>query len=296
MDNAIKNRWHCSVKKKLDSYLASGLLQQLEALPNPEIGGRRASSSGKPNEAKADADDVGNIDIQELGEIFAGVLEYLEIASCPPSRVADQNEEPSVPSSESDGDKLCVSREQDDVINLPESTTPMNTDPAPGTSETAASTSVDGCSTPTRNSRQVLFQPSPSPCFVACDLIQSESEAYSPFGIRQLMKSSMNCSSPYGTPEAILKSAAKSIGCSSSITKKRLRDPPSPLPEPRSDKKLKKVGACLQTRFDKIGGRTIDTAPFSPSNSKKKTSPTLMEGVDNNSSMDDLFHRSYFNN
>ncbi|XP_010519901.1 PREDICTED: myb-related protein 3R-1 [Tarenaya hassleriana] len=32
-DNGIKNHWHSSVKKKLDSYLASGLLDQYQALP-----------------------------------------------------------------------------------------------------------------------------------------------------------------------------------------------------------------------------------------------------------------------
>lgn len=126
--------------------------------------GRCASSSGTRNEANTDPDDVGNIDVQELGEIFAGILEYLELASCLPSTVADQNE-PGVPFSESDGDKLCISSEQGDVISLPESTTPMNTDPSPGTSETAG---VDGFSTPTRKSRQVLYQLFPSPCFVIC--------------------------------------------------------------------------------------------------------------------------------
>ncbi|KAH9761321.1 transcription factor MYB3R-1 [Citrus sinensis] len=32
-DNAIKNHWNSSVKKKLDSYLASGLLEQFQGLP-----------------------------------------------------------------------------------------------------------------------------------------------------------------------------------------------------------------------------------------------------------------------
>ncbi|CAL0333017.1 unnamed protein product [Lupinus luteus] len=33
-DNAIKNHWHSSVKKKLDSYLASGLLNQFQSVPH----------------------------------------------------------------------------------------------------------------------------------------------------------------------------------------------------------------------------------------------------------------------
>ncbi|KAG6480476.1 transcription factor MYB3R-1-like [Zingiber officinale] len=83
--------------------------------------------------------------------------------------------------------------------------------------------------------------------FVSCDLISSGDlqQAYSPFGIRQIMMSSMS-SKPYsfwdspsrdGSPDALLKSAAKSFLCTPSIMKKRQRELSSPLAEQRTDKK-----------------------------------------------------------
>ncbi|CBI20887.3 unnamed protein product, partial [Vitis vinifera] len=88
--------------------------------------------------------------------------------------------------------------------------------------------------------------------FFSCDLIQSGSDMqqeYSPLGIRQLMMSSMNCLTPFrlwdspsrdDSPDAVLKSAAKTFTGTPSILKKRHRDllSPSPLSERRSDKKL----------------------------------------------------------
>lgn len=90
--------------------------------------------------------------------------------------------------------------------------------------------------------------------FFSCDLIQSGSELhheYSPLGIRQLMMtSSLNCFSPCrlwdspshnDSPEAVLKSAAKTFNCTPSIMKKRNRDLLSPLSEKRWGKKTERV-------------------------------------------------------
>ncbi|URD88852.1 Myb-like DNA-binding domain [Musa troglodytarum] len=84
--------------------------------------------------------------------------------------------------------------------------------------------------------------------FVSCDLIPSVDlqQAYSPLGIRQLMMSSVSCSKPYSlwdspshdeSPDALLKSAAKSFMCTPSIMKKRQRELSSPIVEQRTDKK-----------------------------------------------------------
>ncbi|CAM8982733.1 unnamed protein product [Rhodiola kirilowii] len=80
--------------------------------------------------------------------------------------------------------------------------------------------------------------------FVRCDLVQSGDcldEEYSPLGIRQLLLSSMNDFSPLRfwdeSPDAVLKSAAKTFTGTPSILKKRHRDLLSPLSETRVDKK-----------------------------------------------------------
>jgi len=89
--------------------------------------------------------------------------------------------------------------------------------------------------------------------FFSCDLAQSGTDAlqdYSPLGIRQLMMSSMNSLTPFklwdspssdDSPDAVLKSAAKTFACTPSILKKRHRDllsPLSPFSERRYDKRI----------------------------------------------------------
>lgn len=83
--------------------------------------------------------------------------------------------------------------------------------------------------------------------FFNCDLVQSGSDMhqdYSPLGIRQLMMSSMtpfklwDSPSRDDSPDAILKSAAKTFTSTPSILKKRRRDLVSPLSEKRGEKKL----------------------------------------------------------
>ncbi|XP_043706444.1 transcription factor MYB3R-1-like isoform X2 [Telopea speciosissima] len=136
--------------------------------------------------------------------------------------------------------------------------------------------------------------------FVSCDLISSSGDlqqAYSPLGIRQLMMSSMNCSSPYSlwdsparddSPDLVLKSAAKSFICTPSILKKRNRELLSPLQE-KSDKRLEmdtnqgmfctsalaREFSCLDVVFDeKVGRRaslcSIEEVLLSPSDNQKK--------------------------
>ena len=86
--------------------------------------------------------------------------------------------------------------------------------------------------------------------FFSCDLVQSGGELqqeYSPLGIRQLMMPSMNCLTPFrlwdsptrgDSPDAVLKSAAKTFTGTPSILKKRHRELLSPLSDRRNGKKL----------------------------------------------------------
>ncbi|KAG7020315.1 Transcription factor MYB3R-4 [Cucurbita argyrosperma subsp. argyrosperma] len=86
--------------------------------------------------------------------------------------------------------------------------------------------------------------------FLSCDLAAPSTsdmqQEYSPLGIRQLMMSSMNCLTPFrlwnspsrdDSPDAVLKSAAKTFTNTPSILKKRHREFFSPLSEKQRDKK-----------------------------------------------------------
>ncbi|KAL6627004.1 hypothetical protein ACP70R_030730 [Stipagrostis hirtigluma subsp. patula] len=96
------------------------------------------------------------------------------------------------------------------------------------------------------------------PCFpdvfVSCDLVTSgDLQDYSPLGIRQLMRSTMNVPTPLrlwgspthdASPDNVLKSAGKSFPCPPSIIKKRQRDLRSPNPDKRIEKKLGSEKDC----------------------------------------------------
>lgn len=56
-DNAIKNHWHSSVKKKLESYRASGLLAQFQGMPkvrNPNLMSLRLELRSRDNTDQED--------------------------------------------------------------------------------------------------------------------------------------------------------------------------------------------------------------------------------------------------
>nr|QCH41147.1 MYB transcription factor 35 [Dimocarpus longan] len=135
--------------------------------------------------------------------------------------------------------------------------------------------------------------------FFSCDLIQSGNDMqqeYSPLGIRQLMMSSMNCISPFklwdspskdNSPEAVLKSAAKTFAGTPSILKKRHRDLLSPLSDRRNDKKLEtdltsnlaRDFSRLDVMFDEAG--THKGFVLSPSFNQKRNSVTFIEDKEN---------------
>ncbi|KAG2586014.1 hypothetical protein PVAP13_5NG001900 [Panicum virgatum] len=82
--------------------------------------------------------------------------------------------------------------------------------------------------------------------FISCDLVTSaDMQEFSPLGIRQWMRSTMNVPTPlrlWGSPThdespGVLKSAAESFPCTPSIMKKRQRGLLSPTPDKRIEKK-----------------------------------------------------------
>ncbi|KAK7410363.1 hypothetical protein VNO78_01087 [Psophocarpus tetragonolobus] len=99
--------------------------------------------------------------------------------------------------------------------------------------------------------------------FLSCDLIQSGGnmqQEFSPLGIRQFMMSSMNCLTPFrlwdspsrdDSPDALLKSAAKTFTGTPSILKKRNRDLLSPLSDKRIDKKIE-IESTLIKNFSRL--------------------------------------------
>ncbi|XP_050263638.1 transcription factor MYB3R-1-like isoform X2 [Quercus robur] len=136
--------------------------------------------------------------------------------------------------------------------------------------------------------------------FFSCDLVQSGSDMqqqeYSPLGIRQLMMSSMNCLTPFrlwdspsrdDSPDAVLKSAAKTFTGTPSILKKRHRDLLSPLSDRRIDKKLEiDMTSSLTRDFSRLDVMFADNgtqkAPLlSPSSNRKRNSGTSIDDKEN---------------
>ncbi|XP_058114023.1 transcription factor MYB3R-1-like isoform X2 [Magnolia sinica] len=149
-----------------------------------------------------------------------------------------------------DRDKRCMHVEADQKTEAPNTRTMEMFGPVM-IDHTGCLIGMDGSTTvPNEHfgSESLFYDPPRFPSleipFVSCDLVSSGGEAYSPLGIRQLMLSS---SPPYGglwdspshndSPDAILKSAAKSFQCTPSILKKRPRELLSPVQERKSDKK-----------------------------------------------------------
>ncbi|XP_068647752.1 transcription factor MYB3R-4-like isoform X2 [Aristolochia californica] len=217
-------------------------------------------------------------------------LQDLELISCPSDTFLYPESSISSPCG-SDKAKTYISTEPAQEIESPKQL-PVYVFGSAAINTGGTVACMDGNITPKKHQCQasggLFYEPPRFPCldipFVSCDLVQSGSEAYSPLGIRQLMMSSMNCSSPYRlwespsydkSPEAILKSAAKSFMCTPSILRKRHRDLLSPLQEKKSDKKFGRESSRLDVVFDEVGSckasfSTIETAVFSSSCLKQK--------------------------
>ncbi|XP_055834762.1 transcription factor MYB3R-1-like [Solanum dulcamara] len=82
-DNAIKNHWHSSVKKKRDSYMASGLLAQFPALPNVNHQNQSIPSSSMNLQQTSEDESVHKegAEVEEVTECSRGST----FAGCPQS-------------------------------------------------------------------------------------------------------------------------------------------------------------------------------------------------------------------
>ncbi|KAH9608066.1 hypothetical protein KSS87_021863 [Heliosperma pusillum] len=131
--------------------------------------------------------------------------------------------------------------------------------------------------------------------FLSCDLAQCNTDVqqdFSPLGIRQFIMSSASSLTPFklwdspssdDSPDALLKSAAKTFACTPSILKKRHRDllsPLSPFSERRIDKKtgndVTQGFLCSSrltkefSRLDVIFGETVQCKESTSSSSNLK--------------------------
>uniref|UniRef100_A0A0R0FQH1 MYB/HD-like transcription factor n=1 Tax=Glycine max TaxID=3847 RepID=A0A0R0FQH1_SOYBN len=155
-----------------------------------------------------------------------------------------------------DGVGSAVMEEPHDILKGTSKLVPVNnfgcgSDAKQTCNPTAEKTNVH---TEKEGSGSLCYEPPRFPSldipFFSCDLVQSGSDMqqeFSPLGIRQFMMSSMNCLTPFrlwdspscdDSPDALLKSAAKTFTGTPSILKKRPRDLLSPLSDKRMDKKL----------------------------------------------------------
>ncbi|KAJ7958587.1 myb-related protein 3R-1 [Quillaja saponaria] len=134
--------------------------------------------------------------------------------------------------------------------------------------------------------------------FFSCDLIQSGGDIqqeFSPLGIRQLMMPSINCMTPFrlwdspsrdDSPDAVLKSAARTFTGTPSILKKRHRDLLSPLSDRRIDKKLEiDMASTLTKDFSRLDVMFDDNEAqgglLSPSSMQRKNSEASIKDKNN---------------
>ncbi|EXB82278.1 Myb-related protein 3R-1 [Morus notabilis] len=153
-----------------------------------------------------------------------------------------------------DGIDMTEMQEELDTVKAPSKLVPVNSFCSRSDTQTCSTDAQPNVHKEEQDAGALCYEPPRFPSFdvpfFSCDLVQSGGEMqqeYSPLGIRQLMMSSMNCLTPFrlwdsptrdGSPDAVLKSAAKTFTGTPSILKKRHREFLSPLSDRRNDKKL----------------------------------------------------------
>ena len=181
------------------------------------------------------------------------VVQEQEYATCSRDGFIYTNDSANSPCN--DGMDMTGMQEQLDILKDPSKLVPVNSYGSRSDTQTCPMDARPNVDKDEQDAGTLCYEPPRFPSFdgpfFSCDLIQSGSEMqqeYSPLGIRQLMMPSMNCLTPFrlwdsptrdvSSPDAVLKSAAKTFTGTPSILKKRHREFLSPLSDRRKDKKL----------------------------------------------------------
>ncbi|CAN0826330.1 Transcription factor MYB3R-1 [Linum grandiflorum] len=252
-----------------------------------------------------------NVHLKELGQGFSGTPNHChesqEVAnvSLPDSMGPVGLEDMAVCSSIPE--QILISDEEMCKILFPEATSDGNTpqnhmeDSLPCPSSNKHISESDNTCNPPRPDLQdtgsLCYEPPRFPTldlpFLNCDLVQPDSDlqqVYSPLGVRQFLISSSNCISPFrlwdsptrsiSSPDAVLKSAAKSFTGTPSILKKRTRDLLSPLSERQKDKSItfSLTKECLMFDETETGRPPYVISPLS---NKKFKHPPCSEDKEN---------------
>ncbi|POO03932.1 GAMYB transcription factor [Trema orientale] len=196
------------------------------------------------------ADDVPLIFGGDPNSLF--VVQEQEYATCSRDGFIYTNDSANSPCN--DGIDMTGLQEQLDILKNPSKLVAVNNFGSSSDTQTCTLDARPNVDKNEQDAGALCYEPPRFPSFdgpfFSCDLIQSGSEMqqeYSPLGIRQLMMPSMNCLTPFrlwdsptrdSSPDAVLKSAAKTFTGTPSILKKRHRELLSPLSDRRKDKKL----------------------------------------------------------
>lgn len=197
-------------------------------------------------------------------------------------------------------------QEQPDAVKEPSKLVPVNTFGSGSDATYTCPSMGEGphVHTEQQDAGALCYEPPRFPSldipFFSCDLIQSggdmQQQEYSPLGIRQLMMSSMNCLTPFrlwdspsrdDSPDAVLKSAAKTFTGTPSILKKRHRDLLTPLSDRRKDKKLEiDMTSSLTRDFSRLDVMFDDSGTqkahlLSPSCNHKRNSGASTDDKEN---------------
>lgn len=298
----------CFSSRNVDLGLCSGpILCQSSNIQISEAGGSEPSKLHHPSSTDVAGTSCSQsyfsslVSADDGSLIFGGdstslfVVQEQEYATCSHDGFIYTNDSANSPCS--DGMDMTGLQEPD-TLKDPSELVPVNSFDSRSDTQTCPKDARPNVDKDEQDAGALCYEPPRFPSFdgpfFSCDLIPSGSEMqqeYSPLGIRQLMMPSMNCLTPFrlwdsptrdSSPDAVLKSAAKTFTGTPSILKKRHREILSPLSDIRKDKKLETDMTSSLTRdfsrldvvFDDSRGHKVPLQFTSPNQNRNSVDPS----------------------